>query len=262
MTVSTAILCVAFAAVANAATYPQTTEIDLVFPRNATYAPTDMLPIVIAVQDPTLAAVLQPYFDIEVWYYRTNRQPASGPLITFPTVNSSQSEPLFLYSYVANLTAGSYKIDLGVTIGNCSDNASVSTPTTYNDTGFGLVFTIADGGQAVDLVSASASDVCANASDWSLTWNVTATPKATTGVLTGGISTCAVLSEEKPWPVANPCGATVDKAAAASILATLESWTCATNCTSSDKKSTASDRLWKGTAAVWASALLVVVQFL
>lgn len=232
-----AALCVTTAA---AATDHGTVEIGLVFPQNETYAPSDVFPIVFAIKNPALALGLNPYLGLQLWHFRDVNNTIGAPSIDIKGANLSQSDPLFLYTSIANLGNSDgqdktlYTLNWSLDYGNCSTDGE-SLNISSNVAGRGLTFTVAPGGQDINLGSTS-DDACSNNS---LAFNVNGTLSVTDLARFDGLGTCAVLSNEEPTPTGTMCSSIIDKATAASILATLDKENCQSadgeNCSDDDK---------------------------
>ncbi|KAL2016191.1 hypothetical protein VTK56DRAFT_4080 [Thermocarpiscus australiensis] len=70
-----------WAAQVGAATFPVTVEVDLIFPRNDTYGPSPLFPIVFAFQNAALAPSIDPAFDLEVWDNSGQNLTGDGPAL-------------------------------------------------------------------------------------------------------------------------------------------------------------------------------------
>ncbi|KAL6859305.1 hypothetical protein J3F83DRAFT_749684 [Trichoderma novae-zelandiae] len=196
-----------------ALSFPATFEVDLLFPHNATYAPSPLMPVVFAVQNPALAKPLVATIRWAMWEgddqrspgsigvgdltvgldVDTERQPSDGPLLVSSSVNT------------AAYPDGFWSLAWSLQYWNCSDFTTGET--------FSTVFTVSKAGQAPDLVAATSADECGSTDAHAL--NIT------------GVG-CFVLG---PSPTTNPCAATIDSAAASSLsaMARATGYACATN---------------------------------
>lgn len=214
-----AILCLA--TVARAA---GVVEIDIVFPRNnQTYAPTSHFPIVFALQNLDLATHLDPYLqyfirngsDLEESYGHSNKR---------LTPANASADPLFIYRYVTMDTEGRHELFASAYWNSC-DETGDEIGILGNSTNLWMNFTIAEDGQTVDLVAATADDKTCAAKD-GVAINVT---DQTREVQVSGeteSATCAVLASASPTATANPCKIKIDEAAAESMLASLHDGLC------------------------------------
>ncbi|KAJ6783177.1 hypothetical protein PWT90_03748 [Aphanocladium album] len=205
-----------------AASLSGTVEIDLIFPQNATYAPTTMMPVVWAVQDANLAAAVDGRLEVAVMSSIHGRARMNSWLLPLTPANLTGKEIYYAYTYSTLFTEeDSFSIawSLSYTNHNCS------TPVRYNDEGqdFGGVvrtyLTTKNGSQPVDLQAARAAN-CSEANN--LSFNVTGTTSKNGGSSNSTEDQCAFLSPRRPvlnW--GTPCDANPDAAAVSSITASL-----------------------------------------
>jgi hypothetical protein len=208
-------------------------EIDVVFPRNETYAPSRWFPVVFAFRNAQLAQHLRPRI---VWSIRN----ASNLLQTAPEgrshdlseTNWTSQEPYFVYHF-ADLEAYEGRGQLFWWANWVSCDLSGSEPAfkvnVTEPSQRSLEFTIKSGGQAVDLVAATANNdaTCAQPG---VAINVTDETRWVSDVHLEaqgyGDLTCAVLASSTPTPTANPCQVEINSAAAASMWASLTARRC------------------------------------
>ncbi|KAK3347847.1 hypothetical protein B0H65DRAFT_507845 [Neurospora tetraspora] len=209
-----------------AATFPATVEVDLIFPRNDTYAPSTLFPIVFAFQNAALASSLAPSFDLVLWDSTFNH--TRDPTLNLKWTNFT-TEPTFVYTYVSrlNTTADgaptSYSLVWAFGAGNCSHGGPQFLGGGFRDNS--VTFTIQNGAQKPDLVTATAnSALCTNASHFA--FNLTGTLDVNPAQYDGR-NTCAVLSDVQPLVPGDPCAVHVDSATANSISAALTATACA-----------------------------------
>ncbi|OIW30766.1 hypothetical protein CONLIGDRAFT_630705 [Coniochaeta ligniaria NRRL 30616] len=214
---------------AAATTFPATVEVDLVFPRNDTYAPVPLFPIVFAFQNPELAQSIDPAFDLQLWNAEYLNATSYGPSLDVRWTNFSGSGPVYVWTYISqmNTTDGDapvpYLLNWDFGAGNCSDNGgALSIGGGFRDNV--IQFTLQRGAKSPDLVAASASPSCSDMSH--LAFNLTGTLDAT-GAKYYGRNSCAVFSDVQPLVPGNPCGAQVGTAVASSISAAMTSSNCA-----------------------------------
>jgi hypothetical protein len=211
---------------ASAQTFPSIAEVNLLFPRNDTYAPTVLMPVVFAIQNPPVAAPLN--LALEWYLYQltsSNITEAGNGFIIKSYLSASNPGPYYEYSSFYNLTTaeGTWLLFWVLSSDNCTQfpaNAS-SIPGWLQ--GNKLIFTTKNGAQATDLVAATADDVCASAE--SFTFNVTGFEKVLVGS-GNSVTTCAVVASTLPTPSPNPCAAQLNAAGASSILASLTANAC------------------------------------
>ncbi|KAM7214752.1 hypothetical protein V8F06_009824 [Rhypophila decipiens] len=199
-------------------------EFDIVFPRNETYAPTKLFPIVFAVQNPGLAKNIPFLVD---WFIRNHTGPEET---TFGHTESSlssaniTSDPHFIYQYYDLEAEGPYQLFSSANWASC--NAS-SGPVSLlrNSSNFVVNFSIAKDGQSVDLVAATAKDKTCSAED-GIAFNVTDETGQYPAQDRLPAGTCAVFATSSPTPTANPCAVQIDTATAASMSASLQATLC------------------------------------
>lgn len=257
-----------WAAQVAATTFPATVEVDLIFPRNDTYPPSALFPIVFAFQNAALAPSLDPGFDMTLWDSNGNGASVLDPSIDLKWTNFSSSEPTYVYTYVTSLnttngtTAASYRLNWAFGAGNCSNEGGAQTiGGGFRDNG--VVFTIQSGAQQPDLIAASTTS-CANMSHFA--FNLTGTLDVTQPDKYDGRNSCAVFSDVHPLVDGNPCAAQVGSVAASSISAALTATACAAatpviSCPSDN----AATRRWKDGYTASLGALFTVfiaMQFL
>ncbi|KAF7514718.1 hypothetical protein G7054_g15063 [Neopestalotiopsis clavispora] len=233
-------------------------EVDLVFPRNETYALNSTFPIVFAINNPELVSLLSPriYFTVNEWD-NINNMPV-GTTYDLRYENYS-SDPLFAYHTFPGLdTETVWWLTWRVTWGNCTkENHKINT--SYDKYSTSLTFTTSSSGQAVDLVAGTESDDCPAESGVAL--EVASTLDVSVGVNWEGFSDkCPVLADTTP--TATPCEVKIDAATEASMAASLASDAClgtqVVGCGDDDES--AGGRLAVGGVAL-SAAVLVTLGF-
>lgn len=217
-----------------------TMEVDLVFPRNETYAPTEWFPIVFAIQNSHLASVCIPFISVKIWRWEDiNDYPVN---YSFQTrwANFSTSDPYFVYNDFHGFnTEGVWKLLWEVAWQSCTPDPRAfwgkhSIMTNHSASGF--LFTTKRSAQAVDLVAGTGGNNCSE--DAGVTFEIKDIVDVPTRVNWDGGDTCAVLSSSTPAP--KPCRVKIDPAAASSIAASLTAKKCealvpATGCPPEDE---------------------------
>ncbi|KAK4038346.1 hypothetical protein C8A01DRAFT_17577 [Parachaetomium inaequale] len=206
--------------------YPVTVEFDLVFPRNDTYAPAPVFPVVFAVQNLPEAAVSSSlYLD---WYLtRAQGEYLETGRVDFDRVNAS-SNPYFVVGWTGKInsteSADTYTLLWSFRHPNCSlgmfGSATDFDSSEYQDF---ITFTVAAGGKQPDF--AADRDTCPTRH---ATFEQTGTLPAagtTWNNYNSARDVCGVLATSPP--PANPCAAKINDAAASSILAELTTSACA-----------------------------------
>ncbi|KAJ4854214.1 uncharacterized protein T069G_11193 [Trichoderma breve] len=191
-------------------TLPATLEVDLLFPRNETYAPSWLMPVVFAVQNSSLAVPLDVQIQWTMWEGNNTRSPGSiglGGYDVAGDVAGARSTPKnpYLISDAVNTISypdGVWTLAWYVQYNSCEYNDPEGPWTTYSEN-FTTVFTVSKSGKAIDLEAATSSDVCGAAQ--AQAFNITSPGKCD--------------SSFGPSPTTNPCAATIDSAAASSISA-------------------------------------------
>lgn len=190
-------------------------EVDLLFPRNATYTPQPLMPLVWALQNPPLASPLLATIYWGLWEGTNRTGPGSisdGGFEPYAFMNNlSSSEPVLLKNFFNTISYpdGVWTLYWAMQVTNCSQTQDSTHVIERSTT---IVFTTSSSGQAPDLVAATKEDMCRSAEAFA--FDVTSTD-------VGGI--CGVLGRS---PTINPCAATIDAAAASSISAAATAEVC------------------------------------
>ncbi|KAH8649336.1 hypothetical protein BX600DRAFT_369857, partial [Xylariales sp. PMI_506] len=221
--------------VVDAATFPATVEVDLIFPRNDTYAPTTLFPVVFAFQNAALVPSLDPGITLDLYNITDPNNTIAtfaSPVLDLTQTNFSISDPTYVYTYIAGLdaltddSAVSYHLVWSTSAGNCSSQGGALTfGGGWVDAG--IVFTIQKGAQQPDLVSAMASSTSSCNSTSHFAFNLTGTLDVTQTDKWDGHNTCAVFSDVQPQVAGNPCAVNVSDATASSISASITATACA-----------------------------------
>jgi hypothetical protein len=208
---------------ADPTTFPATVEVDLIFPRNDTYAPSALFPIVFAFQNAALAPSLDPGFELDLWDLTSLNLTGYSPALDLAWTNFSGSDPKYVYTFVTHPKASSYRLEWAFGAGNCSDQGG----TVELGGGFrsnSVEFTIQNGAQPPDLVAATAGASCSNMSHFA--FNLTGTLDIAVPAQYDGRNTCAVFSDVQSLVAGNPCAVQVGSATASSISAALTATAC------------------------------------
>ncbi len=208
-------------------------EVNLLFPRdNETYAPNANMPVIFSIRNAAYGQYLEPF--INALLYNTTVVPddsiTAGMYVVQPNLDfvnwAAVPEPYFAYSfntafrYEANWTL-SWR--LGVT--SCKadgDGVQRGHTVRYVSDTVSINITTKRGAKMPDLVAATAGGKACNSTGAIIAvtdkaFNVTEPPPAA--------PTCAVLDLEAT-PTIDPCKATIDAAAAASITAAQREYQC------------------------------------
>ena len=198
-------------------------EIDVVFPRNETYAPTDNFPIVFAIRNAALAKHLK--LTIQSFIRNGSNLNSTFGHSTEDLANANfSSEPYFVYHYRAVDTEGRHELFSTAYWTSC--NTSIDPVSLLsNSSNIGVPFTIQKGAQQVDLVAATANDkTCSARSGVAISVTDQTLEYPASGPSSAG--TCAVLATSSPTPTADPCRVNIDSATAASMSASLQAALC------------------------------------
>jgi hypothetical protein len=208
-------------------------EVDLVFPRNGTFGPMTLTPIVFAIQNPAAIDRLYPYITYGLWPVDLppGNQTLDSNLVQqhLPNTTDSTSSVAFLEASIANTlnTENDWEFVWKMDWTNCSTSANETTSdgepkVNLNNpwAGQSVRFTTKKGANQPNLTALTTDDKCGDAS--ALAFNVTKTLEAQSGHYKG--EKCAVLASPAPTPA--PCKVSVAPAAASSISSTLTAAQC------------------------------------
>ncbi|RMJ22163.1 hypothetical protein PHISP_06970 [Aspergillus sp. HF37] len=196
---------------------PQTVEVDLIFPRNETYALSPLMPVVFAVQNPFYAEPLDlslsyRIFDVSTWNDSTSNilEPKWSNITT-----TSNDPYYFVFDGTQKFSdiEGTWMLLWEVHGLICSESHSTFTIRGINDANK-VWFTTKKGAQQADLIAATDPGTCANTQ--SFTFNVTGSMDISTSSQFDADS-CAVLSPTSPWPAPSQCQVEISSAKASSI---------------------------------------------
>jgi hypothetical protein len=206
-----------------AQTYPATVEFDLVFPRNDTFAPAELMPLIFAIQNPKATVALP--FAIEWSIARVGVGILFGDTFTPSWANySTDPDPYFIYTWTPflNSTEGTFSLLWVLHSGNCSNGIPSGIPILGgSQTNNFMEFTLKKGAQQQSLVTGP--DTCPTEY---VTFNVTGTMPVEDIVDFSFYDTCAVLAPQPP--PANPCAVKVNDTIASSISAIITASACTT----------------------------------
>ncbi|KAJ5781134.1 hypothetical protein N7457_006294 [Penicillium paradoxum] len=212
----------------------QILEVDLVFPRNETYAPTDWFPLVFAFQNASSAQYLNPSVEFTLWNLQDDNDALTGDH-DLRGHNWTAENTYLAYSYYSRFKKeGHYRVVWTVTWESCDKSAYEKGPTTgmiHNMTTWSTWFTIQESAQKVDLVAATANKSCPEEfgvvidvtdKTMKVPWNV----KWSGGDYTN--DTCAVVAANSTAThLPDPCRVQIDKTTVESMEASLLARLCA-----------------------------------
>lgn len=196
-------------------------ELDLIFPRNDTYAPVPLFPVVFAVQNPSLAITLDALVSWSVNEYGTlgSQSPhAYEHSINLQWLNGfSPSSPYLATAYIPTVEGieGIWTFSWTLSSANCCENTT--SQACFQNQDSKLVFTTNNTAPAPDLVM---NETCSI--NQGFAFNVTGVEQLSFSH-TGLQPSCAVLGAS---PTRQPCAATIDPNAASSISSALSLSAC------------------------------------
>ncbi|RAK89175.1 hypothetical protein BO79DRAFT_217265 [Aspergillus costaricaensis CBS 115574] len=191
--------------------YSSIFEVDLISPRNETYTPEALMPIVFALQNSPLASSLDAYITWDLLEGNNRSSPGSinGGLLELAS-SDLWSPGLHLVTRFVNTLPypnGFWTFAWTLHIADCSQNGSGPQDIKFHND---IVFTVSLSGEAPSLEAATSSGTCGIQNANAL--NVTATGEE-----------CGFLG---PSPTTNPCAARIDASAASSIWAAATAFAC------------------------------------
>lgn len=192
-------------------------EVDLLFPRNETYTPQALMPLVFALQSPILAQPLRFTIEWGLWEGNYSTSPGADIEGSFDSLDSfsqdsdnlSVSDPYFITSFTDTRSRldGTWTLSWFLQANNCTTPPPRSNDTTAIQQNGSIVFTVSSLGQAPDLVAATSVDVCSSAPAYAFNMTSLSNLCGYAGGLLGSS------------PTTNPCAASIDAAAASSMYA-------------------------------------------
>jgi hypothetical protein len=211
-------------------TFPAIAEIDLIFPRNDTFAPTVLMPVIFAIQNSQLAASLALSFEWTLNQFGGNdsNNPIANGAIDLRSANTSSGDPYFALGYIYDLvdTETTWSLVWSVSAANCSMYGSVTQPGGGVQSN-AVFFSTRKGAQQPDLIAATGDNTCSSTE--SFTFNVTGATYVVPGQdhnKFGNGSACAELATTLPTPTPNPCGVRINSSAASSISTAVTASAC------------------------------------
>ncbi|KAL4877734.1 hypothetical protein BJY04DRAFT_221707 [Aspergillus karnatakaensis] len=229
-----AVVTSAFASTSSDTTRDSILEVDLVFPQNKTYTPTEWFPVVFALQNPTLAR----YLDIQISYHMEsldNENLTHSSSHNLRTADFSSADPYLEYTHFDNFNApGRWRLSWELSWRSCDkdgfESESLISQMLSNMTSFAVYFSIETADSVdVDLVSATSEETCPDTGPGSaLAIGVPDTmdlPSWVNWDIRQEMNyTCAVTTPTTVVP--DPCRVDIDRAAAESIQASHKEWLC------------------------------------
>ncbi|KAL4811650.1 hypothetical protein BDW67DRAFT_18492 [Aspergillus spinulosporus] len=210
-------------------------EVDLVFPRNETYTPTEWFPVVFAFQNPIRAQYLN--FDV-TYYIRPIDHNSQNDTITrshdLRFANWSSHDPFFAHAFHTLFDSpGRWRLIWTLTWQSCDEEGFPRyglSQMVRNSTDFSTDFTIQEAGKKVDLVAATSETSCPDSGfETAIAINVTdQTMDVPTWVRWSAAertnNTCVVVKSMPTTP--DPCKVDVDQTVVESMQASLKARLC------------------------------------
>jgi hypothetical protein len=138
-------------------------EVDLVFPRNETYAPTESFPVVFAFQNPERARYLNPHISYSIW----NLDEDNGTVTRyhdFRSANWTGNGPYLAHEFFTLSNEGRWRVRWTLTWQSCNEYAFENhlnvADMIRNTSTWSTWFTIQSSAPNVDLVAATANKTC------------------------------------------------------------------------------------------------------
>jgi hypothetical protein len=228
-----------------------TLEVDLLFPRNGTWKPTAILPIVFAVQQPQLGILIQK--QVIRWRFRQNNNSSASAHEGTTTFDLNSTTPgLYLATGFSDAFAnveGLWGLQWQVSLRNCSEISSehaIPSFSSFSESIF-MHFRTNNSAPTPNLETALSLDSCHDLD--SLAFSVSAIQNIRAGSEELLSTTCAALGDS-PMVAGSPCSVTIDAAASASASAAISYSVCQATSTacaapSSSTKPLAATRLGK-----------------
>lgn len=213
-------------------------QVDLIFPRNETYTPTSLMPVVFSVRSPELVNLLYPTLQYAVT--RVGSNDTTTKLRDLPIRRLDSNDSLsYLYEGVASVAAveGEFELSWAFRWVNCSRSIDGSDydnqDTAYDQNGFHrrtywphqkLFFRTSKDGKKADLASISQDKNCNEMQGFA--FQVKDNLEVPLGRLSAdGVTSCALLAS--PTPTTKPfCEQIIKPEAVSSISASLTKVEC------------------------------------
>jgi hypothetical protein len=203
-------------------------EVDLIFPRNETYAPTSDFPFIIGFKNSELAPLLNPRVSLNI--YNMNALNESGVLSYYDlkSANWSSNDPYYeikaFHQFKFN-EEGSWLVKWGMECSSCTENTTIMPAGNHlfnYDISRYVMFTTKNSAQEVDLLAATTDRNCSE--NEGIAISVATTVPIPEGVSWDQGSICASVASTTPAPT--PCRVKFDSDAASSMSSVLSSMVC------------------------------------
>jgi hypothetical protein len=240
-------------------------EVDLIFPRNETYAPTANLPIIFAFQNSHLAPFLNPLIQINAQLVQsangsTQWTPIESVYLyqlqwaNFTTNNTYFAYPTYQRHTFNFESEGIWELSWTLTWETCPDDGGHHTM--VNRSAHTTTLSIAQGAQELDLVSGTKDKSCTGQEGVAINITDTSLVPITAG-WDGQGDMCA--STASSVPKSDPCRVSIDPTAAASISCAVSLATSSAICP--EEKQGAAERLTIGRLAALFGVLFYLLHW-
>lgn len=211
-------------------------EVDLIFPRNDTYAPAQLIPIVFAIQNTKAAKsatgiIRWNIYDLEAEKLTGKLTGVDQDDAYFNTLNISDSDPYFTRQATSKIfnRTGTWLLKWEFLTSNCTKSA-FNGQTVQNLVSIDkrIVFTTKTGSPQPNIASDSSTqrnDTCDSTQGVAVKILTTLPTDGSADFL--DTNTCSVLDGE--FRNGNPCGVHIDAATAANISSSITARACASN---------------------------------
>ncbi|KAL4744116.1 hypothetical protein BDV11DRAFT_165806 [Aspergillus similis] len=225
---------VAWASSASTTSTSGVVEVDLIFPRNETFAPSDVTPIIFGIQTPNLLHNLDATLSWSIGQndvdLNTTSSYAGVGLHHLSEIITNSTAPYILKTYNRHLNkSGSFSMTWQISYGNCSRDLKTDDVTrSVEGAQYWVRFTTAADAPEPNLVAATDEDTCNDSSAFA--FNVTAMldnpGRDQLGWQEG--PSCAVLPRRTDLaePRPTPCNVKIDEKTAENITETLYQRAC------------------------------------
>ncbi|KAM3502673.1 hypothetical protein MY11210_008997 [Beauveria gryllotalpidicola] len=207
-------------------------EVDVIFPRNDTFALTPLLPVVFAVQNPAVAQQLNLRLHYRVIPYGHSNTTTEYERLRLDDALPSNDTTFYVHDFVAGTfdRQGTWEFFWQLRWNNCTAVAKDDNGTRFardaEEPVRSFVFTTRKGGSKPDLVALSSGEQCGNtqaiAFEVQDVLNVPPPPPPPQNA--GSLTSCAHVAVPAPTPT--PCSAAVPSEAAQSISSRITEAAC------------------------------------
>jgi hypothetical protein len=236
-------------------------EVDLVFPRNDTYAPSSTFPFIVAFQNPGLAPFLNLGLSLSIRNLSdvAREQGEKYPSYDMRWANFSSSDPYYELRVLNFDKEATWIVTWDVSWDSCTkdslDGMKPGKPITTNTTDRWMIFTTKASGKEVDLFATTTSRNCSENEGVAISIADTLpVPPRIDWKYNNGNGTCASMAFTTPAP--SPCNIQFDSVAASSMSSAITSRNCAAtrrpgdSCPFDKAKSAAGQRTGLATVAL------------